>query len=140
LSSQLPNQRKIDQAGGIVFRTDGGQPRILLVRAKKDPQKWVFPKGHIEAGESASQAALREVREEAGVDGELLGPIGPPLEFMSGGEPVRVQYFLIRMTSDMPSPEGREKRWLSAREAAKHLDFRRARELVRAAAQEIKRR
>lgn len=83
---------------------------------------------------------MREVREEAGVDGDLLGPIGPPLEFMSGGEPVRVQYFLIRMTSDIPSPEGREKRWLPAREAAQQLDFPNARKLVRAAAQEIRRR
>jgi 8-oxo-dGTP pyrophosphatase MutT (NUDIX family) len=127
----------VSQSGGVVFRTDGGQPRVLLIRAKKDPQKWVFPKGHIEPGESADSAALREVQEEAGVEGELLGPVGSPLEFYSGNERVRVQYFLIRMTTELPSPEGREKRWLPIPEAEELLDFRNARDLLRAASTEI---
>ncbi len=122
----------IAQAGGVVFRPDAGPIQVLLVRARKDPRKWVFPKGHIEPGESASVAALREVFEEAGVEGELLGPIGSPLEFVSDIELVRVQYFLIRMIAEVPSPEGREKRWLPIPDAKAQLDFRDARDLLTA--------
>ena len=72
---------RVPQAGGLVVRDDGDRLAVLLVRAKKDPSVWVFPKGHIEPGESAADAAVREVQEESGVVAELLGPIGSPQEF-----------------------------------------------------------
>jgi 8-oxo-dGTP pyrophosphatase MutT (NUDIX family) len=122
--------RRIEQAGGIAFRHDEGRVLILLVRSKKSPKTWVFPKGHIEPGERAPDAARRETWEEAGVDGDLLGPIGQPLEFESGHEPVRVQYFLIRVRSETDSHEGREKRWLPIDEALSELIFDDARKLL----------
>ena len=87
----------IPQVGAIAFRKDHQPPQILLVRAKKDPEKWIFPKGHIEPGEQAADAVLRELEEEAGVVGVRLGPIGPPQTFQSGEEFVRVQYHLVCM-------------------------------------------
>ncbi|PYR00200.1 MAG: hypothetical protein DMF97_10035 [Acidobacteria bacterium] len=104
---------RIEQAGGIVVRNDGDGLSVLLVRAKKDPALWIFPKGHIEPGETAEAAALRETQEETGVQGALVAPVGEPLEFQSGAELVRVQYFLIRPITESPSPEGREKRWFA---------------------------
>src|SRR4051812_19688096 len=62
----------VAQAGGIVFDVVEGQPRILLVTARRDPSHWIFPKGHVEPGEMADETARREVREEAGVDGETI--------------------------------------------------------------------
>jgi 8-oxo-dGTP pyrophosphatase MutT (NUDIX family) len=121
---------RIEQAGGIAVRGTGDQWSVLVVRAKKDPRAWIFPKGHIEAGETAAEAALRETREEAGVDGALAGPIGAPLEFYSGLEPVRVQYFLIMATSEVDSAEGRAKAWCSFDEAAARLTFSGARQLL----------
>ena len=53
-------------AGGVVFRLDGGMPLFLLIRDSY--QNWGFPKGHLESGEGAEAAALREVREETGID------------------------------------------------------------------------
>ena len=58
-------------AGALVF-IDG---RVLVLR-RNDREEWVFPKGHPEAGELPEQAAVREVREEAGVEVRLLGPLG----------------------------------------------------------------
>jgi 8-oxo-dGTP pyrophosphatase MutT (NUDIX family) len=121
---------RVEQAGGIAVRMDGNERLVLLVRAKKDPSVWIFPKGHIEPGETAAEAALRETREEAGVDGELVGPIGAPLEFQSGFEPVRVQYFLIVATSEVDSMEGRAKAWCSFDEAIARLTFEGARQLL----------
>lgn len=128
---------RIAQAGGIVVRRgrDGDEaPSVLLVRAKKDPTVWIFPKGHIEANESAAEAALRETREEAGVEGELLGPIGAPLEFNNGSEDVSVQYFLIHPRSESGDTDGREKQWFSIEEALDLLPWKDARELLKLAA------
>ena len=107
---------------------------MLLVRSKKDPAIWVFPKGHIDPGEQPPETALRETWEEAGVRGELAGPVGAPLEFQSGDEPVSVQYFVVRAGTESASPEGREKRWLPIDEALTTLAFETAREILREAA------
>jgi 8-oxo-dGTP pyrophosphatase MutT (NUDIX family) len=121
---------RIEQAGGIAVRRDEGSWQVLLVRSRKDPSVWIFPKGHIEPGESAIDTALRETREEAGVDGDLIGPVGEPQEFQSGREPVRVTYFLIRTTSEVDSPERRLKAWYRFEEAAAQLPFEGARRLL----------
>ena len=52
-------------AGGVVYRKDDAAPLFLLIRDSY--QNWGFPKGHVEAGERAEDAALREVREETGI-------------------------------------------------------------------------
>jgi ADP-ribose pyrophosphatase YjhB (NUDIX family) len=122
---------RVLQAGGLVVRDDGDRLAVLLVRAKKDPGVWVFPKGHIEPGESAADAAVREVQEESGVVAELLGAIGSPQEFQSGTEPVSVQYFLMRARSESASSERREKQWFPVDDALRALSFENARQLVR---------
>jgi len=63
-------------AGGIVFRRDkDGGVEMLLIQDHKD--RWTIPKGHIEEGETAQQAAKREIGEEAGLnDVEVLGWLG----------------------------------------------------------------
>lgn len=123
----------VPQAGGVVVRSDGERLSILLVRAKKNPRLWIFPKGHIEAGESPADAALREVREEAGVDGELIGRVGKPVEFYSGEEFVRVEYFLVRVVREWPETDGREKEWFDPDAAIEAVEYENTREVLRAA-------
>lgn len=120
-------------AGGIVYRKKGSDFEILLVTAKRNPRAWIFPKGHIEDGETPEQAALREVEEEAGVVGELVGPVGRPIKFDTPVERVRVQYFLVRMRKESPETDGRDKRWVPFDEAAGLLTYDNLRGLVRAA-------
>ena len=57
--------------GAVVFRDDGRERRYLLIRNKRSAH-WGFPKGHIEKGESNEQTAMREVREETGIDITLM--------------------------------------------------------------------
>lgn len=63
------SERVVAGAGGVVFDPDG---RVLVIRHLNG--SWVFPKGHIEQGESATEAAVREVEEEAGVDATCPEP------------------------------------------------------------------
>lgn len=57
-------------AGGVVFDEAGD---VLMLRHASG--HWVFPKGHVEAGETEIEAALREVREEAGVEAECSSDV-----------------------------------------------------------------
>jgi 8-oxo-dGTP pyrophosphatase MutT (NUDIX family) len=62
-------------AGGLVVRGS----KILLI-STQDGRRWQLPKGHIEVGETAEQAAVREVREETGVTGRVVAAL-PEVEY-----------------------------------------------------------
>jgi 8-oxo-dGTP diphosphatase len=120
---------RVDEAGGIVVRLEPSEPLYLLVTAKKNPRHWIFPKGHIEAGESKSEAAVREAREEAGVEGRALGHIGS-LEFSYEGQSVHVDYYLVQYLTEVERTEKRELRWCGYDEAMRLLTFENARKLL----------
>jgi mutator protein MutT len=120
----------VSEAGGVVVRLEGGVPRFLLVTAKDNPQHWLFPKGHVEAGETPGQAALREVQEEAGVRGRLLDPLGA-IEFQYKGRTIHVQFFLIEFLDQQSPQEQRQQGWYSCEEALARLSFEDSRRLLR---------
>src|ERR687893_1094195 len=114
----------IRQAGSIVVRLDGKEPEVLLVTGKRNPKSWIFPKGHIEKGETPEQAALRETKEEAGVVGTLIGPAGT-LEYGFLGARARVEYFLVQFTREASQPEdGRQRTWCDLDEALERLSYK----------------
>ena len=120
-------------AGGIVVRGRGGDLRVLLVTAKRQPGQWVFPKGHIDPGESPEQAAVREVEEEAGVIAAVVEPIGT-LEFRNFRGVVRAQFYLMAFVSEGPPREGRTRGWFTADEARQAVSYEDSRMLVTRAA------
>jgi diadenosine hexaphosphate hydrolase (ATP-forming) len=122
----------IAQAGGIVFRNHQSSPRVLLVRSKRNPKEWIFPKGHIEAGETAREAALRETHEEAGAVGAVVDHV-EAVQFESARGTIEVEYYLIAWSGDKPSPEERERRWCTVEEASELLEFPGAQGLLRKA-------
>jgi len=119
-------------AGGVVFRDDGPGRRYLLVQSSRDPSHWVLPKGHIDPGESPREAALRELREEAGALGEIVAELGVDA-YESAGESVRALYFLVRLTAEVPADEDRALRWLAYEQARALASFAGARRLLEAA-------
>ena len=125
--------RVIRQSGAIVVRLDRDSPQVLLVSAKRNPKNWIFPKGHIEKGESPEAAALRETKEEAGVVSKLVAPAGV-LEDRFLGVTARVEYFLALFTREASSPEdGRKRIWCSIDEALERLSYKNTRKLLRKA-------
>ena len=123
----------VAEAGGIVFRRDSGQRRFLLVTATANPNHWIFPKGHIEEGETPVEAAVREVREEAGVETAPVAPVGTA-EFFYKGQTIQVEYFLLRYSSSASGGEHRESRWCTLEDANNLLSFENTRNILNRAA------
>lgn len=127
----MPRER-IQQAGAVAYRRLPSGPVFLLVTSRRDPSKWIFPKGHIERGEDAATAAIRELAEEAGTTGRVVAPLGT-LAFQSGSEGVDVLYFLVEALDEGAGQEGRQLRWLPLRDAAGLISHDDARALLDAA-------
>ena len=122
----------MQQAGAIVVRRAKSGPVVLLVTARSNPDHWIFPKGHIEPGETAKEAALREAEEEAGVVARLLGKAGRTA-FSLGPNSFSIEYWLAE-TDDLGKPEpGRKLEWLTYKEALDRLTFDNMRALLRKA-------
>jgi 8-oxo-dGTP diphosphatase len=113
-------------AGAVVYRHSDRGIEILLVRARRDPTLWVLPKGHIEHGEAKEEAALREVREEAGVDGRIVAELGR-YSFPKPEGPVLVAMFLAQYRSFVGQSEPREVGWMDFEQARDALAFEDAR-------------
>lgn len=111
----------ISQAGAVVCRRATGAIHLLIIRSS-DGRNWLFPKGHIEDGETAEQAALRETREEAGVDGRAIAPLGT-IEYARGKKRVSVEFFLVEYRGEAEPHEAREQRWCTLEEALDLLSF-----------------
>jgi 8-oxo-dGTP pyrophosphatase MutT (NUDIX family) len=123
-------------AGGVVYRGRGAAAQILLIRDSY--KSWGFPKGHLKAGESSEDAALREVAEETGLaDLVVRGPLGTIDWFFTlRGRRIHkhCHYYLMESTSGDPSPQRAEGItecvWLTVADALAKLSYANAREVL----------
>jgi 8-oxo-dGTP pyrophosphatase MutT (NUDIX family) len=127
-----PKLRSIEQAGAIVVRAGRVGPRILLVTGRRNPKNWIFPKGHIEAGESRRDAAIREAREEAGVDGDVAAAAGS-MAFEFGNCRYRVHYYIVTTNDRGEEREGRRLGWYGYKQALRKLTYDETRAMLRKA-------
>jgi 8-oxo-dGTP pyrophosphatase MutT (NUDIX family) len=111
------------------------------------PPRWQLPKGLIDSGETPEAAAIREVREEAGVSTKLVAPL-ERIEYWyqrsDGAERVRVHkfvhFFLLEYVSGDVADHDREvvdARWIDIREAERMLAFASERKVAATAAAEL---
>lgn len=124
----------VPQAGAIAYRPSAAGVEVLVVSPKHTTDAWMFPKGHLELGERAHDAAVRELEEEAGVSGRVVDVVCPPLRFRSRSELVEVQYFVVAATEEAGSGDGRQKRWVALGEVGATLTHDDARALLQRAA------
>jgi len=68
--SKVPTKLQIS-AGGVAFRKQDGRIDVALISVGEE-NRWQLPKGLVDKGESTEDAAIREVREEAGIETEIM--------------------------------------------------------------------
>lgn len=120
-------------AGGVVFKYLNSEIKICLIaRRNKKKLVWCLPKGHVEPDETLEETALREVKEETGLSGILLGPLGTiTYQFFDPSTKKRifktVHFFLIRYQSGTTADHDDEVesvRWFPIDEALKIIEYK----------------
>jgi bis(5'-nucleosidyl)-tetraphosphatase len=124
--------------GAIVFNQSNGKLAYLLLR-HRNGMHWGFPKGHVEAGESEAETALREIYEEAGLRVELREGFRTAVEYApSQGAWKKVVYFLGEASSlevNYQKEEIGDYRWAEYEAALELLTHENNRGLLREADQ-----
>jgi 8-oxo-dGTP diphosphatase len=109
------DKRPIPAAGVVCFRGD----EVLLIRRGAPPREgeWSLPGGRIEFGERAADAALRELREETGCEGEIVGLIDVVDGLIGDRHYVLIDY-AVRWTAGEPmaGDDAREARFVVSSE------------------------
>lgn len=112
--------------GGIIFYKGKNNTKILLVK-NNNGRYWSFPKGHIEIGETEEQTAIREIKEETGLDVELKGDFKEVSDYCPFGKiRKRVVFFLAQAYTDnvvMQEEEIAEYIWVDLQQAHKVCSY-----------------
>ena len=119
-----PKANSMVPSVNVVVVNDAGE--ILLIR-RSDNDNWALPGGAIDLGESVSQAAIRETKEETGIDCEITGLVGIYTDpghiilYTSNGEARQEFSIVLRARAvggqTTPSDESTEVRWVPPSEA-----------------------
>ena len=131
-------------AGGVVYRDDEVVVVVPVKRGGDGRRVLGLPKGHPEKGESLEQAAAREVREEAGVEGELtehLGDVTYSYDRKGRRRLKQVTFFLIRYERGDPADhdhEMEEAKWMPFDQAIRELTYDGEREMVTRARERVR--
>jgi 8-oxo-dGTP pyrophosphatase MutT (NUDIX family) len=131
-----------EAAGGIVARRaldDGETVEVVLIATVKGgSRRWSLPKGHFKSRETNEQAAMREVREETGLEVEVVAPL-PTIDYWFVEKGMRyhkfVHYFLMRAVGGRFGDHDHEVvdvRWFAFDDAVRRMAYPNERDLVAA--------
>jgi 8-oxo-dGTP pyrophosphatase MutT (NUDIX family) len=121
----------VNAAGGILLRETAGGIEVAVIHRPRYGD-WSLPKGKLKKGESPEEAAVREVQEETGCAGRIVGPAGTT-RYKQGDKPKVVHFFRMRLEEEgvfEPSEEVDKVVWLPPGGAIERLDYRAERELL----------
>jgi 8-oxo-dGTP diphosphatase len=134
-------------SGGVVYRRDGTQVDVILILVG-EKRRWQLPKGIVEPGETPETTAVREAREEAGVDtrlGEKIDTVEYWYVSTWAETPVRyhkfVHFFLLEYTGGdvaQHDQEVIEARWMPIGESVRMLSFANEKKIVERAAETLR--
>jgi 8-oxo-dGTP pyrophosphatase MutT (NUDIX family) len=135
-SAAAGGPREEYSAGGVVLNGDDVLVIVPKRRAANGAKVLALPKGHLDGEETPEEAATREVREEGGVEAELLELLGDVhYRYKREGRLVdkRVRFFLFEFLSGTPDDHDHEiaqARWMALSEAEKSLTYAGEREMI----------
>ena len=127
-------------AGGLVVDTETSRAAVIGRLDRRGRLMWSLPKGHIEHGETAEQAAVREVAEETGINAMVVATLGSiEYWFLAEGRRVHktVHHFLLRaLGGELSDADGEvtEVAWVPLPDLEQWLAHADERRLVRRAA------
>jgi phosphohistidine phosphatase len=138
-NQQTLEATRIAQTCVIPFRWDGDEPTFCLITSLKK-NRWIFPKGIIDPGETREETARNEAMEEAGLRGRLIGrPIGY-YEDSKWGATLDVTVLLMevdRCDDHWQEANLRERCWVGSDEALRLLTKPELRQMLRHAIERI---
>lgn len=140
--------RKEFSAGGVVYKKFGVRIEVLLI-AKNTSGVWCLPKGKIEQGETHQQAAVREIKEETGVDALIIRPLDDiKYNFISLHDKAQVfkevRFFLFEYKEGSiskhldPDREVDDVKWFEINEAIRIMTYPSEKMIMKKALEEIK--
>ena len=117
--SPRDNEPDPDQVAVIPVRATGPDVEVCLIR-RIGRRHWGIPKGFIDEGKTAVDAALTEAREEAGLLGRIVGDAIGTYEYEKWGDRLVVAVYVMRVVDVLPvwdEMDARERRWTTVADA-----------------------
>jgi 8-oxo-dGTP pyrophosphatase MutT (NUDIX family) len=130
--------RNEHSSGGAVLSIRNGAPHVALI-ATRNRTRWGLPKGAVSAGETSEQAAIREVREETGLDAEIVKLLDTIEYYFRAGDTLirkRVDFYLMRYLGGELTPQLSEVddvEWVELSEAISRASFESEKKLLESA-------
>jgi 8-oxo-dGTP pyrophosphatase MutT (NUDIX family) len=122
-------------AGGLVLSLRNGVPFVAMI-ATRGRTRWGLPKGAVSEGETPADAALREVREETGLEAKIVKPLETIQYFFRVGDTLirkRVEFFLMQYVAGEITPQLSEVddvEWVELGESLERSSFESERKLL----------
>ena len=143
MSTVTRRTRNEHSSGGAVIAMRDGAAHVALI-ATRNMTRWGLPKGAVTAGETSEAAALREVREETGIEARILKPLDTIEYFFRAGDTLiqkRVDFYLMEYVAGELEPQLSEVdavEWVELSAALQRASFDSERKLLEMAMQELR--